>query len=73
MKRIVYFFLDGSLGSRSQLEFNSHLIGCPDCEQRLCFQRQLRAFVRRRLAPLNAPERLKVRLTRTIRVFEAAD
>jgi len=71
VKRVAYFFLDGSLGSRSLKAVTTHLGICHDCEARIRIQKQLRQFIRRRLAPLNAPERLKVRLTRTLRAFGA--
>ena len=71
VKRVAYFFLDGSLGSRSLKAVTTHLDLCPDCETRIRIQKQLRQFVRRRLDPLNAPERLKVRLTRALRAFGA--
>ena len=69
-KRVVYFFLDGSLGSRKIVEFESHRELCPDCESRITIHRKLRDFIRKRLAPVSAPERLKMRLVQSLRVAE---
>ena len=70
-KRVVYFFLDGSLGERKKHDFDSHLRLCPDCESRTRVHRRLREFFQRRLQRLamNAPDRLKMRLSRSIRAF----
>lgn len=69
-KRVVYFFLDGSLGERKVLELETHLKLCHDCEERTTIQRKLRNFIRRRLSPVSAPEHLKVRLVQSLRVAE---
>jgi mycothiol system anti-sigma-R factor len=69
-RRVVYFFLDGSLGERKLMELRTHLELCHDCEERTTIHRKLRAFVRKRLAPAGAPEHLKVRLVQSLRVAE---
>ncbi|HET7437164.1 MAG TPA: zf-HC2 domain-containing protein [Thermoanaerobaculia bacterium] len=69
VKRVVYFFLDGSLGEVKQRDYKTHLSICPDCEKRTTVSRKLRDFVRRRLGRDNAPDRLKIRLTRSIRAI----
>lgn len=73
VKRVVYFFLDGSLGEEKSKDFNSHLSLCPDCERRMRVQEKLRTFVKSRIARLNtaAPDRFKTRLQRSIRAFRA--
>ena len=73
VKRVVYFFLDGSLGDKKQKDFTSHLNLCPDCEARTRFHRVLRNFLQNRFGRLNAsaPDRLKTRLSRSIRAFQA--
>jgi len=73
VKRVAYFFLDGSLGESKKQDFDSHLKLCPDCESRMKFHRRLRDFLRRRVTRLavTAPDRLKMRLTRSIRAFRA--
>jgi mycothiol system anti-sigma-R factor len=67
VKRVVYFFLDGSLGQQKQHAFEIHLVNCPDCEIRIVVHRKLRSFVRQRLSPVAAPETLRVKLTRSLR------
>jgi mycothiol system anti-sigma-R factor len=69
VKRVVYFFLDGSLGASKQHDFDNHLSLCPDCARRTNVHRKLREFVKRRVERINAPDRLKTRLTRSIRAF----
>lgn len=67
VKRVVYFFLDGSLGHQKQHAFEIHVSNCPDCEIRIVVHRKLRSFVRQRLAPVVAPETLRIKLTRSLR------
>ena len=73
VKRVVYFFLDGSLGEGKKQEFNSHIRLCPDCDARTKLHTKLRNFVERRLERIctPAPDHLKTRLTRSIRAFRA--
>jgi mycothiol system anti-sigma-R factor len=71
VRRVVYFFLDGSLADKKQQDFATHLDGCPDCERRTRLHRKLREFVVRRLTADRAPDRLRNRLTRSIRAFRA--
>jgi mycothiol system anti-sigma-R factor len=73
VKRVVYFFLDESLGSQKKRDIEIHLSDCPDCEIRIVVQRRLRAFVRERLTPMQAPDHLRIRLSETIRQFATAD
>ena len=69
-RRVVYFFLDGSLGQHKLMELETHLTICRDCTERTTIQRKLRDFIRRRLAPVSAPEHLKVRVVQSLRVVE---
>lgn len=71
VKRVVYFFLDGSLGETKRQDLKNHLSLCPDCERRMRVQQALRNFLQSRFARLatSAPPRLKTRLTRSIRAF----
>ena len=73
VKRVVYFFLDGSLGEEKRKDFKSHLNLCPDCERRMRIQERLRNFMKSRFARLatTAPDRFKTRLTRSMRAFRA--
>ena len=52
------------------MELETHLTLCRDCTERTTIQRKLRAFVKRRLAPVSAPEHLKVRVVQSLRVVE---
>lgn len=67
VRRVVYFFLDGSLGQQKLLEFESHLQVCRDCDGRTTLSRKLRNLFRGRLSTVSAPEQFKVRLTQTLR------
>jgi mycothiol system anti-sigma-R factor len=69
VRRVVYFFLDGSLAERKQQDFKTHLSICPDCERRTNMHSRMRAFILRRLSPETAPPRLKTRLARSLRAF----
>ena len=71
VRRVVYFFLDGSLGKNKQTDFDSHLRLCPDCDSRTKFHKRLRDLFRSRVERVSAPERLKTRLVRSIRAFRA--
>jgi mycothiol system anti-sigma-R factor len=69
VKRVVYFFLDGTLDQGHLDDFRHHLDLCPECEARTTFHRRVRVFLQKRLTPVSAPDRLKQRLTRTLRAF----
>ena len=71
VKRVVYFFLDGSLTESSQQELRIHLTICPECDHRTAIHKRLRTFVQKRLAQVNAPDHLKKRLQRSLRAFAA--
>lgn len=71
VKRMVYFFLDGSLGGSKQQDFNSHLSLCPECEARTRVHQRLRSFIEKRLGSESAPDRLKQRLVRSFRAAKA--
>ncbi|MBV9495856.1 MAG: zf-HC2 domain-containing protein [Acidobacteria bacterium] len=69
MKRVIYFFLDGTIAEPRKRDIDTHLGDCPDCERRANVQRKLREFVHHRLARITAPDHLRTRLTRSIRAF----
>jgi mycothiol system anti-sigma-R factor len=73
VKRVVYFFLDGSLGDRKKVDLEIHVSNCPDCEIRIIIQRKLRKFVRQRLSPVTAPPTLRSRLSQSLRGFAPAE
>jgi len=68
-KRVVYFFLDGSLSEQKTRDMTVHLDRCPDCGARTTIHRRLRNFFVRRFKADSAPIRLKLRLTRSIRAI----
>ena len=67
VKRVIYFFLDGSLGEHKRETFELHVSGCHDCEGRVIIQRRLRGFLRSRLTHVAAPEALRVRVVQSLR------
>jgi len=69
VKRVAYFFLDGTLDEKRKRDFSKHLRLCPDCEKRTTIHRRIRNFLKKRLARLRAPARLKQRLRRSLRAF----
>jgi mycothiol system anti-sigma-R factor len=71
VERFAYFFLDGTLDAKQKRDFNKHLKLCPECETRTTIHRRIRTFLKKRLARLVAPARLKQRLTRSLRAFAA--
>ncbi len=69
VKRVVYFFLDGSLGDSKKKDVSTHLNLCPDCEARTRISGRLRNFFKKRMARVSAPARFKKRLSRTLRAL----
>lgn len=69
VKRVVYFFLDGTLDARQKRDFSKHLKLCPECESRITISKRIRLFIKKRLARMSAPARLKQRLSRSLRAF----
>ena len=67
VKRVVYFFLDGSLGDGKKKDVDSHLTLCPDCEARTKISGRLRNFFKKRMARIAASQRFKQRLERSLR------
>ena len=70
VKRVMYFFLDGSVSDQKKQHIEIHLSGCPDCETRVTIHRRLRGFFRKRLAPVAAPETLRVRVVQSLRTVQ---
>lgn len=62
VRRVAYFFLDGTLGESKKAEFERHLGLCDDCETRVRFHDRMRLFLRRRLSPVAAPQSFRERL-----------
>jgi len=70
VKRVIYFFLDGSLSDQKQQSIEIHLHDCPGCETRVTIHRRLRGFLRKRLTPVSAPETLRVRVVQSLRAAQ---
>lgn len=62
IRRLAYFYLDGTVGSVKAAGFESHVGLCPECGARLTIHRRVREFVRISLKPLEAPEQLRERV-----------
>lgn len=62
VRRVAYFFLDGTLGESKRADFERHLQDCDDCETRVRFHEQMRGFLRRRLSRMSAPAEFRQRL-----------
>jgi mycothiol system anti-sigma-R factor len=73
VKRIVYFFLDGTLGSNRSEDLMAHLGTCPSCGERVTIQRRLRTFVRSRLSFEPAPMKLRERVSALWRIRPDAE
>jgi mycothiol system anti-sigma-R factor len=69
VKRVVYFFLDGTLDDQRKRDFTKHLRLCPECESRITISKRIRIFIKKRLSRVSAPARLKQRLSRSLRAF----
>ena len=70
VKRVIYFFLDGSLGDQKRQTIEIHLHECPDCATRVTIHRRLRGFFRKRLSPVTAPETLRIRVVQSLRAAQ---
>ena len=62
VKRIAYFYLDGTLGEQRKSDVQAHLNDCSDCDGRMKFHQRVRCFVQKRMRAV-APEGLKQRIT----------
>lgn len=71
VKRVLYFFLDGSVSASTTQALEIHQSNCPDCEVHIVVHRKFRSFIRKRLSPIHAPETLRVKLTQTLRAVPA--
>jgi len=69
VKRVVYFFLDGTLDAGRKRDFSKHLKQCPECDSRITISKRIRIFIKKRLSRVSAPARLKQRLSRSLRAF----
>ena len=49
VKRVVYFFLDETLGEAKRRDFSSHTSLCPDCDARVRVHERLRSIIKAKL------------------------
>lgn len=66
VKRIAYFYLDGTLGEQKRDQVQSHLSDCPDCESRFEVHKRIRHFFRARCRS-GAPQTLRQKLQQLFR------
>lgn len=71
VRRVIYFYLDRSVGERKFRDLTDHFGLCPECDERRRIHQRLRDFVIRRIGQVCASERFKVRLTRSLRGLQA--
>lgn len=62
LKHLVYFYLDGTVGSSKADEFRAHVDACEDCARYVSVEERLRRFLRSRLGRRCAPDRLRDRI-----------
>lgn len=72
VRRVAYFFLDGTLGESKRVDFESHLEDCGDCEARVIFHRSVRKFLKRRLRPIAAPPALRARVGTSLQTLRVS-
>ncbi len=67
VRRLAYFFLDGTIGPHKADDLLKHLALCGDCDTYLKVEQRLRGFIRERLRPTPAPDRLRERIRESFR------
>jgi len=70
IRRLAYFYLDGTVGSEKTASFELHVDRCPECGTRLRIHRRIREVVRLSFKPMPAPERLRLRVQQACRGCE---
>lgn len=70
IRRLAYFYLDGTVGSAKAASFETHVGRCPDCGARLAIHKRVREVVRLRLPAIQAPQRLRERVQQACRGCE---
>ena len=62
VRRVAYFYIDGTLGASKAEYVTSHLSECRDCDSRFRLHRSIRNFICKRLSGAPAPESLRSRI-----------
>jgi len=70
IKRYLYAFLDDELDVKTNLEIQSHLCRCSDCQTRFEFEKRMRLLMGEHQLREEAPAYLRDRLPRTIEESE---
>lgn len=70
IRRLAYFYLDGTVASEKAARMESHVERCPDCGTRLTIHRRLREVIRLHLGPIPAPKALRDRVQQACRGCE---
>jgi anti-sigma factor (TIGR02949 family) len=70
IRRLAYFYLDGTVGREKTALMESHFERCPECGTRLTIHRRLREAIRIHFGPVHAPQRLRERVQQACRGCE---
>jgi anti-sigma factor (TIGR02949 family) len=66
VRKHVDAMVDGELDSTTQVEFDQHLGTCPICREHVLFAKSVKTATKRALAPVKAPEALRLRVLTAI-------
>lgn len=67
IRRIAYFYLDGTVGSGKSVTVETHLKQCPECGVRVKIHERARQVLKVRLVKLEAPPSLRERIRQACR------
>lgn len=62
VRRHLDALVDGELDTSAQVEFDSHLAGCPICRDQAAFSRSVKRTIKAELGSVKAPDRLRFRV-----------
>lgn len=62
VRKHVDAMVDGEFDTTTQVEFDQHLGTCPICREHVLFAKSVKTSTRRALAPVRAPEALRLRV-----------
>ena len=67
IRRIAYFYLDGTVGSEKSVTIQTHLEACPECGVRVKIHQRAREVLKVHLGNVTAPLSLRARLSQACR------
>lgn len=70
IRRLAYFYLDGTVSVAKSASFRHHIELCPECGARLAIHRRVREVIQVSLKPVAAPDRLRLRVQQACRGCE---